>query len=297
MEKERIEAKIFVPVVRPFSEEELAEMPADEVGIIKFDNTQKVVREDHIATIQTDNRQELKSEVLDLYTKYRPNPILIRLNTTLGRTFLVDTICNRENDESILEDVYFTYNKKGKEIREIIKSRLASSREDFETALARIGWNLDDYVRAITGGKSYNELPESQEIEDNLRLLDSRERSIVRQIVHSHKNTIPNLYAEIAEKFGISKQFRKEEGFYRDFEPYTAVSRAIKLRQQPLDLNTVLLDFVEERGRTITRNGWRMVVDIVRWLNEFHPDMMTKDVIDTNNDTSEGFEVAEQSST
>ena len=270
-------------------------MRPDEADIIKSDHRQKVVREDHIATIRTDNRQELKSKVLDLCIKHQPNPVLIKLNTTLGRTFLVDAISSNDNNLLFVEDVYFTYNKKGKEIQGFLESKLSSYREQIEKALAEIGWRLDDYVHAVSAGKSYNDSPKDQEIEDNLSLLDPRERSVVKQIWDSQKNTIPNLYAEIAEKFGISKQFRKEEGVYRDFEPYMTVARAIELRERPLDFNTVLLDFIEERGRIITRNGRRNVVDNIRWLKEFHPEMMSKDVNVTNNDTSDFSEVIEQS--
>lgn len=290
-----IEAKIYVPVARPYSKQELAQMPPDEAGIIKSGNRQKVVKENHIAIIRTDNRQELKSKVQDLCIRYQPNPILIKLNTTLGRTFLVDATSSNDNNLLLVEDVYFTYNKKGKAIQEFIESKLEVSRGQIEKALAEIGWRLEDYVHAVSAGKAYHDEPTDQDVENNLKLLHPHERSIVKQVWESHKNTIPNLYAEIAERFGIRKQFRQEEGFYRDFEPYTTVARSIELREQPLDLNTVLLDFVEERGRIITRNGRRTVVDHVRWLMEFHPEMMAKDVNVTNNDTSDFSEVIEQS--
>lgn len=280
----RIEARVFVPVARPYTKQELAEMSPDQASIIKLDKRQKVVREDHIATMDTDNRQELKSKVLDLLIRYQPNPILIKLNTTLGRTFLIDTIYDHDgNNEPIVEDVYFTYNNKGKEIQEFIESKLAVTREQIDKALAEIGWRLDDYVHAITGGKTYHDDLTDQEIENNLKLLHPHERSTIKQIMDSHKNTFQKLYAEIAEKFGINKEFRKEEQFYRDFEPYTTVARSIELRQRPLDINTVLLDFVEERGRIITRNSQRSVIDRVQWFKEFHPEMAARDVNVTNN--------------
>jgi hypothetical protein len=274
----RIGTRVFVPVARPYTKQELAEMSPDQASIIKLDKRQKVVREDHIATIDTDNRQELKSKVLDLIIRCQPNPILIKLNTTLDRTFLVDTIYDHDGNEPIVEDVYFTYNGKGKEIQEFIESKLAVSREQIDKALAEIGWRLDDYAHAITGGKTYHDDVTDQEIENNLKLLHPHERSTIKQIMDIHRNTFQKLYAEIAEKFGINKKFRKEERLYRDFEPYATVARSIELRQRPLDINTVLLDFVEERGRIITRNSPRSVIDNMQWVKEFHPEMAARDV-------------------
>lgn len=177
-----------------------------------------------------------------------------------------------------------------------MRLKLASNQEQIEKALAEIGWRLDDYIHAVTAGKSYKEMPNDQEIEDNLRLLDPHERSVVKQIEDSQKNTISNLYAEVAEKFGIAKQFRQEEGMYRDFEPYTTVARSIELRERPLDINTVLLEFVEERGRILRRNGRRIDVDVIRWLTEFHPEMLRNDVIVADNNASDSTSVIEQDS-
>lgn len=94
---ELIEVTIFVPVTRPYSEQELAGIPFDQA------HTKKVVGEDHLATIRTDNRQELKSKILYLCIKHQPNPILIKLNTTLGRTFIVDATSSIDSNLLIVD--------------------------------------------------------------------------------------------------------------------------------------------------------------------------------------------------
>lgn len=129
-----IRAKIYVPITEPYTDQELAAVtPYDREAIKRgLKQPYKIVGEELIAELATEDREVVRKKAVELCLKYHPKPISLRLSTNLNRTFLLNRRYSRRDPNALCESIIFTYGGKAKEMMEDILEKQWEKRRQEE---------------------------------------------------------------------------------------------------------------------------------------------------------------------
>lgn len=159
-EESIIEATMYLPVTEPYMEQELAAMTEREREDIKRglkSSYKKMLGEKMVAHVATEDREEVRKKAVELCLKYHPRPIIIRLNTTLNRTFLLNRKYSYHDPNAICETIVFTYGGQAKEMMEEAVNKQWEIRRREEEAEKEEQHNIQQQPKTTTTIKQEEE--------------------------------------------------------------------------------------------------------------------------------------------
>jgi hypothetical protein len=103
------EAKVFSLKTRPYTETEMNELSHEEYGRVKHGRLERVVGEEVLVDIVTEDKEEIRRRVIEIADKTSPRPIIVITDAFPG-SFLVGKQYNNKSKDAIFEQILFEYN-------------------------------------------------------------------------------------------------------------------------------------------------------------------------------------------
>lgn len=235
---QEVEVAIYKPRITRYTERELAQLSSAEAQVIAKGGLMKITGEDRLRTLRAlaGEIDALKADLIQTCIANSPLPIFVKLSDNLGRKFISDMRFENGSPNSIFEYVCYDFNQTGREIQKFLGDALTK-------------WD-------------YQLKPKIQERE-RMMSHQSKERKgegadpYLVKLWDSQKAKMKEIYFEIADRFGIDKK-RIYDGRYELYAHVDAYRTSTEAKQEEIvrgnnsvNLYTVLLDYVEEKGRFI----------------------------------------------
>lgn len=249
----------------------------------------KLVGSKDLGLLVVADRHELKGKIIELLAQHQPAPLLVKLNTTLDNTFIMDKRYRRRDPDAIQEMIYYSYDELGKKISKLFQERTKDVDKDMEQSLAKYGWTMGDYYAAIYAGMPANQITR-EERQANLKRLSPYEQDAILKIKDVQRAGLNRIAEEMFQELGIKVKatFDEDEveearrnqrkGWLRGSYNTTAERKKrdeIEAGRLMHPISYANRYCVQEMGRIIRREGdsW-LLTDPIDYLRKFHPEMM-----------------------
>nr|AFK24841.1 hypothetical protein Josef01_02j05_52 [uncultured archaeon] len=103
------EAKVISLQTRPYTEAEMNELSHEEYGRVKHGRLEKVIGEEVLANIVTEDKEEIRRRVIEIADKTNPRPIIV-ITDAFPDSYLVGRQCHHKSRDAIFEQILFEYN-------------------------------------------------------------------------------------------------------------------------------------------------------------------------------------------
>lgn len=276
------EANIIRPIIAEYTNESLQDIPSNHVELIRGSGFRNVIDEQLVATIKSTGIERLKEEIINLCLKYQPSPILVKLKgSVLYRTFITSHPFSYQDPSAILETIHYSLDAKGRSIQEFMDSKFRECNQRNHALLSENNKDWAYYgntVRKIRGEQSFLDINDKQQ--EYLQHIEKSERALIEEMLKNESNCFNEIKSFLKESLGISIA---DSSKLPPPIPYSFNPRAVE-HTLP-DLNTILYDFIEERGRILQTNSEDPKIDRVMWFKRWHPEMLEQDVNIVSNTT------------
>jgi hypothetical protein len=281
-----IEARIFKPILEKY--DDISALPRIEQHYARY-GAMKLVGSEDLGLLVAADRHELGEKIIELLGRHQPAPLLVKLNTTLDNTFIIDKRYRRGDPDAIQEMIYYSYNELGKKISKFFQERTRDVDKEMEQNLAKYGWTMGDYYSALYAGMPANQITR-EELQANLKRLSPYEQEAIQKIKDVQREGLNRIAEEMFREFGIKVKTTFDED---EVEEARKNQRKVWLRgsynttaerkkREEIEAGKLMHPIsyanrycVQEMGRIIRRDrdSW-LLADPIDYLRKFHPEMM-----------------------